>query len=64
MHAAQIIAEPVHGDRTAAGLPVRVPRANLIAGSAGGHRAGGGYQPPGRWPRHAGCPRHAGAAIT
>ena len=40
MHAAQIIAEPVRGDRTAAGLPVRVPRANLIAGSVG--------RPPGR----------------
>jgi hypothetical protein len=41
LHAAQIVAEPVHGDHTAAGLPVRVPRANLIAGSAGSHRAGG-----------------------
>jgi signal transduction histidine kinase len=41
-HAAQIVAEPVRGDQTAAGLPVRVPRANLIAGSAGGHRAGSG----------------------
>ena len=41
-HAAQIVAEPVRGDQTAAGLPVRVPRANLIPGSAGGHRAGGG----------------------
>jgi hypothetical protein len=41
-HAAQIVAEPVRGDQTAAGLPVRVPRANLIPGSAGGHRVGGG----------------------
>jgi signal transduction histidine kinase len=41
-HAAQIVAEPVRGDHTAAGLPVRVPRANLIPGSAGGHRAGSG----------------------
>jgi hypothetical protein len=41
-HAAQIVADPVRGDRTAAGLPVRVPRANLIPGSAGGHRAGSG----------------------
>ena len=40
-HAAEIVAEPVRGDHTAAGLPVRVPRANLIAGSAGSHRAGG-----------------------
>jgi signal transduction histidine kinase len=41
-HAAQIVADPVHGDHTPAGLPVRVPRANLIPGSAGGHRAGSG----------------------
>jgi hypothetical protein len=41
-HAAQIVANPVHGDHTAAGLPVRVPRANLIPGSAGSHRAGSG----------------------
>ena len=46
-HAAQIVAEPVHGDQTAAGLPVRIPRANLIAGSAGGHRAGGTSSRPG-----------------
>jgi len=37
-HAAQIIADPVRGDSTAAGLPVRVPRANLLPGSAGGGR--------------------------
>jgi signal transduction histidine kinase len=41
-HAAQIVADPVRGDHTAAGLPVRVPRANLLPGSAGGHRAGSG----------------------
>jgi signal transduction histidine kinase len=41
-HAAQIIAEPVRGDFTAAGLPTRVPQANLIPGSAGGGRAPGG----------------------
>jgi signal transduction histidine kinase len=41
-HAAEIVADPVRGDHTAAGLPVRVPRANLIPGSAGGHRAGSG----------------------
>jgi signal transduction histidine kinase len=45
-HAAQIVAEPVRGDQTAAGLPVRVPRANLIPGSAGGHRAGGATSRP------------------
>jgi hypothetical protein len=38
-HAAQVIAEPVHGDHTTAGLPVRVPRANLLPGSAGGGRS-------------------------
>jgi signal transduction histidine kinase len=42
-HAAQIIAEPVRGDTTAAGLPTRVPRANLIPGSAtGGSPSQGG----------------------
>ncbi len=42
-HAAQIVSDPVRGDRTVAGMPVRVPRANLIRGSAGGGgRAGGG----------------------
>src|SRR5262249_57034120 len=41
-HAAQIVADPVRGDHTAAGLPVRIPRANLIPGSAGSHRAGSG----------------------
>jgi Periplasmic binding protein len=46
--AAQIIADPVRGDRTAAGLPIRVPRANLLPGSAGGaHRAGAPTRRPG-----------------
>ncbi|HTX29531.1 MAG TPA: nitrate- and nitrite sensing domain-containing protein [Streptosporangiaceae bacterium] len=45
-HAAQIIAQPVHGDFTTAGLPTRVPRANLIPGSA----AGGGTSRPGSGP--------------
>jgi signal transduction histidine kinase len=40
--AAQIIADPVRGDHTSAGLPVRVPQANLIPGSAGGSRSAGG----------------------
>jgi hypothetical protein len=40
-HAAQVIAKPVHGDQTAAGLPVRVPRANLLPGSAGGGQPAG-----------------------
>ena len=37
-HAAQIIADPVRGDRTIAGMPVRIPRANLLPGSAGGRQ--------------------------
>ena len=37
-HAAQIIADPVRGNSTVAGLPTRVPRANLIPGSAGDGR--------------------------
>ena len=41
-HAAQIVAEPVRGEFTAAGLPTRVPQANLIPGSAGGSRVAGG----------------------
>ena len=44
-HAAEIIAEPIRGDHTAAGLPMRVPRANLIPGSADGARPGGQGQP-------------------
>jgi len=50
-HAAQIISEPVRGDLTAAGLPTRVPQANLIPGSAGGTRpAGGAASRPGSGP--------------
>jgi len=41
-HAAQIIAEPVRGDLTAAGLPTRVPQANLLPGSVTGGRLTGG----------------------
>jgi signal transduction histidine kinase len=46
--AAQIVANPVRGDRTVAGMPVRVPSANLVPGSAdGGQRtasySAGGY---------------------
>jgi signal transduction histidine kinase len=37
--AAQIVADPFRGDNTAAGLPRRVPRANLLPGSAGGRHA-------------------------
>ncbi|HEV2255570.1 MAG TPA: hypothetical protein VGS06_20535, partial [Streptosporangiaceae bacterium] len=51
-HAAQIIAEPVRGDLTSAGLPTRVPQANLIPGSAGGGRSAGAGAPsrPGSGP--------------
>jgi hypothetical protein len=46
--AAQMVANPVRGDRTVAGMPVRVPSANLVPGSAdGGQRtasySAGGY---------------------
>jgi signal transduction histidine kinase len=37
-HAAQIATAPVSGEHTSAGLPVRVPRANLLPGSVGGGR--------------------------
>jgi signal transduction histidine kinase len=37
-----IAADPVRGEETSAGLPMRVPKANLIPGSAGGGRDGGG----------------------
>jgi signal transduction histidine kinase len=44
-----IAADPVSGGETSAGLPMRVPKANLIPGSAGGARDGGGSgRPPGR----------------
>jgi signal transduction histidine kinase len=36
--AAKIVADPVRGDDTVAGLPVRIPQANLIPGSAAGGR--------------------------
>jgi len=58
-HAAQIIADPVRGDHTAAGLPVRVPRANLIPGSAGGGRRTGNGE-SGRPGDEAGLPTSAG----
>jgi signal transduction histidine kinase len=49
-HAAEIISDPVRSDRTVNGLPVRVPRANLIPGSVGGrppgdNGGGGGRRP-------------------
>jgi signal transduction histidine kinase len=55
-HAAEIAANPVHGNQTSAGLPVRIPNANLIPGSAGdGHEspAGGEAALPQRSPETA-----------
>jgi signal transduction histidine kinase len=54
-HAAQIVAEPIRGDVTSAGLPTRVPQANLIPGSAGGGRSAGAGAPsrPGSGPAQA-----------
>jgi hypothetical protein len=40
--AAQAVAEPAAGETTQAGLPRRVPRANLVPGSVGGGGAQGG----------------------
>jgi len=37
-----IVADPVQGEQTSAGLPMRVPKANLIPGSAPGARGDGG----------------------
>jgi len=46
---AQLIANPVRGDRTVSGMPVRIPRANFVPGSADGgqpaaSRPADGYQ--------------------
>ncbi|MBV9792789.1 MAG: hypothetical protein JO016_02515, partial [Actinobacteria bacterium] len=51
-HAAQILTDPVRADRTVAGMPVRVPRANLLRGSAdaGQRPASGGPTRPGAGP--------------
>jgi hypothetical protein len=42
LQAAQIIANPVRGDRMVAGMPVRVPHANLLPGSVDGGQRGAG----------------------
>jgi signal transduction histidine kinase len=42
---ADIVADPVLGDKTAAGLPMRVPQANLIPGSPAGASQPGGDGP-------------------
>jgi signal transduction histidine kinase len=39
---ADIVSDPVQGEQTSAGLPMRVPKANLIPGSAGGPGGGPG----------------------
>ena len=41
-HAAEIVANPVRGENTTAGLPRRLPLANLLPGSATGRHAAGG----------------------
>ncbi|HMD94431.1 MAG TPA: nitrate- and nitrite sensing domain-containing protein [Trebonia sp.] len=38
----ELAADPVHGEETSAGLPMRVPKANLIPGSAAGAQPGAG----------------------
>jgi hypothetical protein len=38
----ELAADPVRGEETSAGLPMRVPKANLIPGSAAGAQAGSG----------------------
>jgi hypothetical protein len=43
--AAQAVAEPAAGEKTQAGLPRRVPRANLVPGSVGGNGAQGSQEP-------------------
>ncbi len=42
--AAQAVAEPAAGEKTTAGLPRRVPRANLVPGSVGGNGAQAGQE--------------------
>jgi len=46
---ADIVADPVLGDQTAAGLPMRVPQANLIPGSPPAAPLGGGWAAGGPW---------------
>ena len=61
--AAQIIANPVRGDRTVAGMPVRVPHANLVPGLPpdGGQRAASPVPADGHEPQ---TPADAAAAIA
>ena len=42
--AAQVVASPAAGESTQAGLPRRVPRANLVPGSVGGGGAQGSHE--------------------
>ncbi len=67
--AAQIVADPVRGDHTAAGLPTRVPQANLIPGSAGGSRQAGTRAPDGhvtqtQGPARQRSPEHARSRLS
>jgi signal transduction histidine kinase len=57
--AAQIAANPVRGDRTVAGMPVRVPHANLIPGSADGGPRGAGQPVASQGPVSSGLPQRS-----
>jgi hypothetical protein len=57
---ADIVADPVQGDQTSAGLPLRVPKANLIPGSAPGARNGGSTPGGGEPGGGAGLPSRLG----
>jgi hypothetical protein len=60
---ADIVADPAQGDQTSAGLPLRVPKANLIPGSAPGARNGGGAPGAGA-PGGTGLPSRLGGNST
>ena len=59
---ADIVAQPAHGDQTTAGLPVRVPRANLIPGRAPAGPSGTGTGPAPEQSGTASMPSVGGAA--
>jgi hypothetical protein len=61
--AAQVVASPAAGEMTSAGLPRRVPRANLVPGSVGSSGSGGSGSSGGGQEPEAGAPaRSADAA--
>jgi signal transduction histidine kinase len=57
--AAQNVANPVRGDRTIAGMPVRVPHANLIPGSADGGQRGASQPVVSQGPASSGLPQRS-----